>query len=92
MPDTRAHVLVSGRVQGVSFRYYTQRQANAHNVTGWVRNLADGRVEALFEGDEVAVNHMVDWCRRGPSGAYVTDIRVTHGPFEGSYRGFNVRY
>lgn len=92
MAETRAHVYISGRVQGVSFRYYTQRQASAYNVAGWVRNLPDGRVEAVFEGEEAAVNHMVAWCRRGPSGAYVTDLRVENEPCEGEFRYFSVKY
>ena len=92
MTKTRAHVYVSGRVQGVFYRDYTQRQARARGVTGWVRNLSDGRVEAVFEGDEQAINHMVAWCRRGSPHAYVTDVRVEHEPYRGEFRGFSVKY
>jgi acylphosphatase len=62
MNKVRAHVLVSGKVQGVFFRQKTQRQAQSFGVTGWVRNLPDGRVEAVFEGEEEAVKALVDYC------------------------------
>jgi acylphosphatase len=84
-------VFVSGHVQGVSFRYYTSRQANAWGVTGWVRNLPDGRVEAVFEGAEEHVRHMVDWCRQGPSGAYVVNVEVAHDPYTGEFHSFRVK-
>lgn len=73
----RARVLVSGRVQGVSFRWYTAQQAHHHGVGGWVRNLADGRVEAVFEGPKPQVEALVAWCGRGPSSARVTGIHTT---------------
>jgi acylphosphatase len=74
--DVRAHVFVSGMVQGVSFRWYATEQARAHGVSGWVRNLDDGRVEAVFEGRESAVEAMVAWCRTGPRHARVSDVDV----------------
>lgn len=92
MAQVRAHVLVSGRVQGVFYRDHAQRQANARGVTGWVRNLADGRVEAVFEGDEKAVNQMVAWCRRGSPNAFVTDVHIGLEPYTGDFQGFRVRY
>ena len=58
----RAHLYISGRVQGVNFRYYTDQQAQIHGVRGWVRNLLDGRVEAVFEGDGTSVEKMIKWC------------------------------
>ena len=61
----RAHVLVSGKVQGVFYRDTTKKEADARGVRGWVRNLRDGRVEAVFEGDAAAVEEMVAWCRIG---------------------------
>ena len=72
----RRRVLVSGRVQGVAFRAHCARAATAAGVGGWVRNLADGRVEALFDGNAAAVEGMVTWCRRGPPGARVLGIQV----------------
>lgn len=92
MSSVRAHVFVRGHVQGVSFRYYTSRQANACGVTGWVRNLPDGRVEAVFEGTEEDVRHMIAWCRQGPSGAYVLDVEATQEPFTGEFHSFRVTF
>ena len=74
----RVHVLVSGRVQGVFFRASCAEQARALGVAGWVRNAPDGRVEAVFEGPEAAVEAMVGWCRRGPAHARVDDVEIEH--------------
>lgn len=73
---SRAHVWVSGMVQGVSFRWYTIQEARARGVGGWVRNLPDGRVEAVFEGDEPDVEALVKWCSHGPRHARVTKVEV----------------
>ena len=79
MPEVRAaRVLVAGRVQGVFFRDACARRARAEGVAGWVRNRADGRVEAWFEGRPQAVENMVTWCREGPPRAQVTDVAVEH--------------
>jgi acylphosphatase len=72
----RYRVLVSGRVQGVNFRATCQWMAVQHGVTGWVRNLADGRVEAVFEGSAGDIQHLLDWARRGPALAAVSDVAV----------------
>jgi acylphosphatase len=72
----RAHIRVHGAVQGVFFRVETRDRARSLGVSGWVRNLPDGAVEAVFEGDEPKVESMVDWCHRGPSGADVRDVDV----------------
>ena len=90
-PMARAHVVVSGRVQGVFFRYETRRRAEEAQVAGWVRNLPDGRVEAVFEGPDEAVERMVRWCREGPGGADVDDVEVTLEDPEGLDR-FEVRF
>lgn len=86
----RAHVFVSGMVQGVFFRQETRRRANALGCAGWVRNLDDGRVEAVFEGPEDAVEKMVDWCGRGPEWAEVRKVDVDREDPEG-LDGFEVR-
>src|SRR3954447_6013019 len=71
---SRVHVWVSGHVQGVGFRYATCEQAELLGLGGWVRNLGDGRVEAVFEGPAAEVAQAVAWCRHGPSGAQVSDL------------------
>jgi acylphosphatase len=77
VPETRAvHVLISGLVQGVAFRAWTERRANALRLSGWVRNLPDGDVEAMFSGDTEAVEMMLAACRDGPPGARVTGVEV----------------
>lgn len=92
MAAIRAHVLISGHVQGVFYRASTQRQANALGLRGWVRNLPGGRVEALFEGEQATVERMLAWCRQGPPNAYVTDVDVRYEPFTGEFTSFGVRY
>ena len=72
----RAHVWITGRVQGVGFRYAAALEARGEGVAGWVRNLDSGEVEAVFEGPANAVDRLVTWCRRGPDGAWVRDVRV----------------
>ena len=90
MTDTiRRHVHVSGRVQGVFFRDFTRQQAQALGLVGWVRNLDDGRVEAVFEGEESAVTTMLENLRDGPPQARVEDLAVREEPPEG-LNGFAV--
>ncbi len=87
----RAHVLISGRVQGVNFRWYTRNKAQALGVKGWVRNLWDGRVEAVFEGEDNAVRQMVQWCHAGPPTAHVEDVQVQYEAATGEFSGFHIR-
>lgn len=89
---TRAHVLISGRVQGVNFRQNTKQVATRHKVTGWVRNLDDGRVEATFEGDEMDVNEVIEWCHVGPPNGKVEDVGVKFLKHVGEFAEFNVTY
>lgn len=89
---TRAHIFVSGRVQGVYFRQNTKQVATRHRVTGWVRNLPDGRVEAVFEGDEMDVNEVIEWCHVGPPKAKVDDVNVKFQKYAGEFADFNVNY
>ncbi|MFQ6080308.1 MAG: acylphosphatase [Candidatus Bathyarchaeia archaeon] len=88
----RAHVFVSGRVQGVFFRSETRYEANRRNVTGWVRNLPDGRVEAVFEGERGDVEKLIEFCRRGPPGARVTKVQVFWEDHRGEFKDFRIRY
>ena len=91
MTTTAADVRVTGRVQGVSFRMYAEQEARRLGVTGWVRNEPDGSVALHVEGDEQAVDAMVDWCRRGPDHARVEAVDATPvEPTGGS--GFTTRY
>jgi acylphosphatase len=83
-------VVVSGRVQGVFFRDATRREAQRRGVAGWVRNCADGTVQAQFEGSEEAVAELVRWCRQGSPHATVEDVRVQSVEPEG-LDGFRVR-
>jgi acylphosphatase len=84
----RAHILVSGRVQGVYFRQSTLLEAQNLGVNGWVRNLMDGRVEAVFEGEEHPVKTLVNYCRQGPPAARVINLDVSYGPFKGEFSNF----
>ena len=86
----RRRVIVSGQVQGVFFRDTCRRMAGQQGVAGWVRNLPDGRVEAVFEGEPDGVERMVRWARRGPSDARVTAVAVSDEPVEG-LRAFEIR-
>ena len=89
---TRAHVIVTGKVQGVFYRAETAAKARRLNITGWVRNLPDGRVEAVFEGDETNVQKIIDFCRRGPPDAYVVDLDVRRQEWTAEFRNFAIRY
>ncbi len=74
--NIQMHVLISGIVQGVFFRAETQKTAKANNVTGWVRNLANGNVEAVFEGTKQDVDKVVEWCHQGSDPAFVSNVET----------------
>ena len=86
----RVHIYVSGKVQGVFFRAETQRTATNHKLTGWVRNMSDGRVEALLEGEDTDVDKMIAWCKTGPPAARVDHVEFIEEPYTGNLRGFNI--
>jgi acylphosphatase len=88
----RVHVYISGRVQGVFFRTETQRMAKSFNLAGWVRNMADDRVEACFEGKDENIDKMLQWCHIGPSAARVEKVLTEEEPYTGEFRDFNVKY
>ncbi|PLX81644.1 MAG: acylphosphatase [Desulfuromonas sp.] len=90
MRPVRATVRIRGLVQGVNFRYFTRRTAIEHDLTGWVRNLPDGDVEAVFEGRETAVRQALDWCRSGPSAARVDELFIDWEDFRGEFESFEV--
>lgn len=87
---TRAHVFVAGTVQGVFYRATTRDEARDRDVAGWVRNLKDGRVEAIFEGEKSQVEAMVEWCYEGSPAAVVEDVTVTYEAPEG-LQGFDIK-
>ena len=81
MSGTIRHVTVRGRVQGVGYRYFIEREAQLRDLEGWVRNRRDGSVEALVQGTELAIAAIIDWARRGPPGAHVASVLVSEaGP------------
>jgi len=87
----RAHLYIEGRVQGVFFRACTQEEAQKRALTGWVKNLYDGRVEAVFEGEEQDVQSMIKWCHSGPAHAVVAEVSVEIEEYEGEYHDFSVK-
>jgi len=86
----RAHIMVSGQVQGVFFRDSTRQKAEELDLTGWVKNTPDGRVEALFEGPPDRVREMVRWCEEGPQQASVENVDMDFEAAGGDLRGFEV--
>jgi acylphosphatase len=87
---SKAHVFVSGNVQGVFFRSETKYEADKHHVTGWVRNIPDGRVEATFEGEEEDVRKLIEFCGTGPPAARINTVTVTWQPYSGEYTSFEI--
>ncbi len=88
---SRAHLLISGRVQGVCYRAFTQNQAIKLGLNGWVKNMHDGRVEAVLEGQRELIEQMILACKNGPSGARVTDVSIDWKSPLGE-QGFEIRY
>lgn len=84
-----AHVVITGRVQGVGFRYWVEAEAVSRGLTGWVRNRRDGSVEAVFFGEDSAVGAMLTACKEGPASALVTDVAVSDSDETPS--GFEIR-
>jgi acylphosphatase len=90
--NARAHIVVSGRVQGVAFRIATVEEAQRLGLAGWVRNLRDGRVEAVAEGERPKVEALVAWCHHGPPPARVTEVQVSWQPAQGDLGPFDIGY
>ncbi|MGB0560755.1 MAG: acylphosphatase [Spirulinaceae cyanobacterium] len=86
----QAHLLITGRVQGVGYRFSAANKAQSLALQGWVRNLADGRVEAVFEGQKWQVERMINWCYTGPAAAVVRDVETRYEPIQG-LQGFEIR-
>ncbi|MCX7965075.1 MAG: acylphosphatase [Syntrophorhabdaceae bacterium] len=86
----RVHIFVKGIVQGVFFRHFTSLQARQLGIKGWVRNLPDGRVEIVCEGDKDSLEKMIKWCRKGPEGAFVEGIDVTYEEYKNEFTDFRI--
>jgi len=92
MARERIRLIVIGYVQGVFFRAYTVDEAKKWNLTGWVRNRADGSVEVVAEGERKNLDRLKEWCRQGPPSARVTDVKVNYEPATNEFDSFKVRY
>ena len=92
MEEARAHVFIEGRVQGVCYRAFIRELAYNLGLNGWVKNLRDGRVETVFEGEKELIDKAIKECYVGPPSARVTDIDVRWETFIGDQKGFSVRY
>jgi acylphosphatase len=92
MTTARRRLIIEGYVQGVFFRASTQEKARELQVSGWARNLWDGTVEVVAEGEDSRVGELVRWCQKGPLGARVTRVRVEEEPYRGEYTRFDIRY
>ncbi|MBI5409473.1 MAG: acylphosphatase [Nitrospirae bacterium] len=92
MEKGRVHLIIAGFVQGVFFRAGTREMAVGLGLTGWVRNLPDGSVEAVFEGTVEDIKQAVQWCHKGPPGSRVTKVDEKWQDYAGEFKGFDVRY
>jgi acylphosphatase len=88
----RVHIFVSGKVQGVFFRSETRTEAYRRHVAGWIRNLPDGRVEAVFEGEEKDVHRLVEFCQKGPAGAEVSKTEESAEAYTGEFKDFRIAW
>ena len=88
----RVHIIISGRVQGVFFRSNTEKAGVGLGLKGFVRNLADGTVEVVAEGHDEKLNELIGFCRKGPAGAQVDDVKISYEESKGEFSGFGVRY
>jgi len=92
MTTIRRRVVISGRVQGVNFRYYTRAMARQVGAGGWVRNLPDGSVEAVIEGAPEVVDAVIAWCRKGAPASRVDELKVYEEPPTAEFTDFDIRY
>ena len=88
----RVHLIISGFVQGVFFRSNTQEKAKEIGVFGWIRNLGDGRVEAVFEGEKERVERIIEWAKRGPERSRVENVEIKWEEYKGEFEDFEIRY
>jgi acylphosphatase len=88
----RAHILVSGFVQGVCYRWFVEKKANSLGLTGYVKNLYDGRVEVVVEGERGLIEELIKMIKIGPPAADVRDIKIEWQEYKGEFSGFGIRY
>jgi acylphosphatase len=93
MPEkVRVHIFVSGKVQGVFFRSNTQKKAKDLNISGWVRNLPNGRVEMILEGKREKIQELIEWTKKGPSFSKVDNVEIEWQEYIGEFKNFDIRY
>lgn len=90
--NQRLHLIISGKVQGVSFRYYIKKMAELLKLTGWVENVQDNTVEAIFEGEEKRLKQMLEFCKKGPTEAIIENIQENWGEFSGEFNYFEIKF
>lgn len=89
--DARAHIFIEGKVQGVGFRNFIQRKAQTMDVRGWVKNLSDGRVEAVFEGEKMDIDQMIEACMEGPPAANIHNLEEDWEESAADIEGFDIK-
>ncbi len=92
MANIRVYLLISGKVQGVYFRQNLKQISKRYNINGWVKNLENGKVEAILEGDEKHIKEVIEWCHVGPSGARVDNVEIKFEEYKGEFNSFTIKY
>lgn len=92
MAKQRVHLFITGKVQGVFFRQALKVTATKNGASGWVKNLKDGRVEAVIEGEDLSVSRVVEWCHAGPANARVEDVEIRNEKYQQEFSAFEVLY
>ena len=92
MMYTRAYIIFKGKVQGVFFRANTERRAIELNLTGWVRNLRDGSVEAMIEGPKETINELIEWCKKHQPHAVIEDVNIIWKEYMNEFDNFEIKY
>lgn len=92
MAKETVHLIVKGRVQGVSFRATTTKKATEYGLSGWVRNLPDGNVEVMAEGEKENLNKLIEWCKIGTDRSRVDSVHTEYLPYENRFTDFQIKY
>ena len=88
----RINLIISGKVQGVGFRYYTKRTAISLNLKGYVKNLTNNSVEVVAEGAEAEIKQFIEWCKKGPSSSHISDLKINYLPYTGEFKEFEIKH